>query len=383
MKKLVIDVNSIIPLFMQGYLSGIGRTTLELVREMDRLRDSLPFEILLYTQNIRGFTPRDFGISLPYRNLFLPSKDYINPYITPFRLRTLLTRYDLWHCPHNDGDVDNIGKTIFTLHDLFVLTCPGEFPEKVAERVRRIFPEKLGKCRAIITCSESSKNDIIRFFDIDPGKIHVTYWGINHAIFKPVENREFLKKELATKYGIDEPYFFACSCNYRRKNTVELIKAYNLLAKQNPENDLVVLWNYYGADIEELVRDNSRIHLIRRVSDEDLAKLYNGATATYYPSKYEGFGLPILESMACGTPVVTARNSSLPEIGLDIASYLETNDIEGILSSMENIEKGAAFAPAAVSRGIERASSFTWERCAEKTLDVYKNIFKTITTSKI
>jgi glycosyltransferase involved in cell wall biosynthesis len=371
MKRLVIDVNSIIPLFMQGYLSGIGRTTLELVREIDRLKQDLPFEILLYTQNIRGFTPRDFDISLPYRNLFLPSKDYINPYITPFRLRTLLTRYDLWHCPHNDGDVDNIRKTIFTLHDLLVLTCPGEFPEKEAERVRRIFPGKLDECRAIITCSESSKNDIIRFFDIYPSKIHVIYWGINHAVFKPVEDKELLKEELAKKFGIDNSYLFTCSCGYRRKNTVELIKAYNLLAKQHPENDLVVLWNYYGADIEALVRNNSRIHLIRRVSDEDLAKLYNGATATYYPSKYEGFGLPVLESMACGTPVVTAWNSSLLEVGLDIAAYLETNDVEGILLSMEKLESGNVFSPDRIKCGIEHAQKFTWKRCAEKTLDVH------------
>jgi glycosyltransferase involved in cell wall biosynthesis len=371
-KRLVIDVNSIIPLFMQGYLSGIGRTTLELVEEIDRLKSDLPFEIVLYTQNIRGFTPRDFGISLPYRNLFLPSKDYINPYITPFRMRTLLTQYDLWHCPHNDGDVDNVKKSIYTLHDLLVLTCPGEFSEKQAERVRKVLPKKLNKCRAIITCSESSKNDIIRYFDIDPGKIHVTYWGINHALFKPADDKAFLRKELTAKFGINKPYFFACSCNYKRKNTIELIKAYNLLSKQHPENDLVVVWNYYGKDIEELTRDNNRIHLIRRVSDEDLAKLYNGAIATYYPSKYEGFGLPILESMACGTPVVTANNSSLPEIGLDIASYLETNDVDGILSSMEKIENGNAFAPNSIDRGINHASTFTWKRCAEKTLDVYQ-----------
>lgn len=240
------------------------------------------------------------------------------------------------------------------------------------ERVRKVLPKKLNKCRAIITCSESSKNDIIRYFDIDPGKIHVTYWGINHALFKPADDKAFLRKELTAKFGINKPYFFACSCNYKRKNTIELIKAYNLLSKQHPENDLVVVWNYYGKDIEELTRDNNRIHLIRRVSDEDLAKLYNGAIATYYPSKYEGFGLPILESMACGTPVVTANNSSLPEIGLDIASYLETNDVDGILSSMEKIENGNAFAPNSIDRGINHASTFTWKRCAEKTLDVYQ-----------
>lgn len=370
--RVYIDINSIVPLKSMGYLTGVGRTTFELIKEIDLIKDELPFDIVLYLQNIRGITPADFGISLPYKNLFLPSRDYINKFISPFHIRTALTKYDLWHCPHNSDYVDNVSKTIFTIHDLIFLTCEGEFPREAVERVQRELPLQLKQSKAVITCSQSTKKDMIKFFDIPADKIHVIYWGINHALFKPFENKKQIKEELNTKFGIDKPYFFSVSCGYGRKNTVKLLKAYHLLLEKNPLNDLIVIWKNYKDDVNELIQSsNGRICALSNISDEDLAKLYNGATATFYPSKYEGFGLPLLESMACGTPVVTCRNSSLEEIGGDIAIYVETEDTESILSVMESIENDKYDRKDIAVRGIIHALKFTWKECAKQTIAVY------------
>ena len=370
-KRVCIDINSIVPLKSMGYLTGVGRTTFELVKEIDRLKDELPFDIVLYLQNIRGITPADFGISLPYKNLYLPFRDYINKFISPVHIRTALTRYDLWHCPHNSDYVDNVSKTIFTMHDMLMYTYPAEFSPEAHKKFENVVLHNMRSCRAVITCSQSTKNDIVRYIGINPDKIHVIYWGINHHLFKPYPDKEYLKDKLAKKFAINNPYFFSVSCGYKRKNTIELIHAYNDLAKQNPVNDLVLVWNHYGKDVEELLKKNSRIHILKNISDEDLMELYNGATATYFPSKYEGFGLPVLESMACGIPVVTCKNSSLTEVGGDIAFYVKSEDAQGILETMENMENETGNRESLILQGIQYASRFTWEKCAKQTIAVY------------
>ncbi|MDR3062473.1 MAG: glycosyltransferase family 4 protein, partial [Dysgonamonadaceae bacterium] len=291
-RRVCIDINSIVPLIARGFLTGVGRTTLELVKEIDRIKEELPFEIMLYLQNIKGIAPVNFGISLPYKNLFLPSRDSIDRFISPFHIRTTLTKSDLWHCPHNIGQVDNVRKTIFTIHDMIAFRCTGEFEYQGVLKGLKEFPSLLQKSKAIITCSQSSKNDIIELMGVNPDNIQVTYWGVRHDLFKPLVDKEDIRKYLAEKYNINKPYFFAVSCGYGRKNTLQLLEAYVRLLKNNPDNDLVAIWNGYGEDAAQLIgKGRGRIHILNNVRDDDLVQLYNAATSLFFPSSYEGFGL--------------------------------------------------------------------------------------------
>ncbi|GHT75436.1 glycosyl transferase [Bacteroidia bacterium] len=361
------------PIISRGYLTGVGRTTYELVTALDKMKEEIPFDIVLYSQNTKNISSKNLGFSFESKHISLPYRESTNRILSFFSIREYFAKADLWHCPHNSDWVGRLSKTIFTIHDLIILNCKNEFPWKEVEKVKKELPPLLHQCKAIITCSESSKNDLIRFFDIDPDKIHVTYWGVRHDLFKPLTDKEDIKSYLWKKYNINKPYFFSVSCGYGRKNTLQLLEAYLQLLKNNPDNDLVVIWNNYGEDVIQLLeKSKDRIHILNNVRDEDLVRLYSAATSLFFPSSYEGFGLPILESMACGIPVVTCDNSSLREVGGEVAIYTPSPDVSDLKKVMENFENGNYNVASLSNKGIERASTFTWKKCARETLDIYK-----------
>lgn len=123
---------------------------------------------------------------------------------------------------------------------------------------------------------------------------------------------------------------------------------------------------------------SDKVHFVQGLSNEELADMYSSATATFFPSKYEGFGLPILESMASGTPVVTCKNSSLEEVGGNAAIYVEPEDIRTMSIWMENFENRCVDYEKIKMACIKQASLFTWEKCAEKTIDVYKKCLESL-----
>lgn len=362
MKKVVIDINSVLPLYRRGWISGIGRTTKELVEQLASIGD-LPFELMLYSQNVRGISGRKMGLGLECRHLFLPHKPKVNQLIGKTRLRELATGYDLLHIPHNFEWVRRPDRTVVTIHDAMFFARPDEVFDH--EYAQRTYPTLARRCRAIITCSESSKRDIANYMDIAEDKIFVCPWGYNRDLFFPHEDDR-----------ADKPYFLCVSCSLGRKNTMAVVKAYEQLAKQKPEHKLIMVWSNAPKEVvdfcsQDHLRDN--VSIVNGVSDEQLAQLYNGATALFFPSRYEGFGLPVLEAMACGTPVVTCRNSSLPEVGGDAALYVDPDDTNAMLTYMERFEQGELKKSDLSERCLSQASKFSWQRCAEQTIDVYKH----------
>lgn len=372
-KKLLIDINSVVPYFVSGKVNGIGRTTRELLMALAQ-EECIPFEIILYSQNMKGIGGRNLQLPFKCKHLYFPHRENYDKLLAKFPIKDWFTGYDIMHIPHNFEYVRHPEQCIVTLHDMILFTCPDEFSFDSIEYSRKIVPPFMRKVKSVITCSESSKNDIIKYMDINPDKIYVTYWGIDHSKFRRLNKCAIDRINLFERYGIKKPYLFSVSCGIGRKNTIELLKAYSLLLKNQPKNDMVIVWKTITHEAMQIVKkSNGRIHVLQDISDEDLVQLYNYATATYYPSKYEGFGLPILESMACGTPVVTGRNSSLQEIGSDIAIYVQSEDAQGILEIMENMENAVYDMQSLSNLGINHALQFTWGNCAKKTLSVYND----------
>ena len=369
-KRVCIDISSTLLLVSRGYLSGIGRTTYELISQFDKMKNELPFDIVLFSQNTKHISSLNLGLGLASKHLNLPNRKWIDSLLSQFRVKNLFCPSNLWHVPHNFGITDNLESTIFTLHDMLMYTRLDEFPHGAYKKAYKTVPPAMRKCKGILTCSNSTKNDIVQYMPVNPDKVQVVYWGVNHAIFYP-RDIESSQSYLKDKYQIERPYFFSVSCNYKRKNTPQLIESYLKLLKNMPLNDLVIIWNDFGEDIKSMIESSGgRIHVLNNIDDNDLAKLYSCATASFYPSSYEGFGLPVLESMACGTPCVTCNNSSLSEVGGDAAIYI--NSANEILTAMVELESGQYDLVSLRERGITHASQFTWERCAKETIDFYK-----------
>ena len=361
MKRVVIDVNSAMPQYSRGWTSGIGRTTNELVEAFNRC-ENLPFEIMLYSQNTKGISAKQMGTHFQTRHIPLPHKPWMNRFIGMTHLREICTGYDLLHIPHNFEWVRNPAKTIVTIHDAMFFACPDEVFDH--EYARKVYPTLARRCRGIITCSESSKQDIMKYMDVKEEKVFVCPWGYRANLFHPIKRD---KK--------NHPYFLSVSCSTGRKNTMSVIRAYEKFIKRGGDHELVLVWPNTPKEVLAYCRKeklNNHIYILKDVDDEQLSLLYNEATATFFPSRYEGFGLPVLESMACGTPVVTCHNSARPEVGGDAALYVEPDDIESMCRYMEQFEQGILQKESFSSACIDQASKFSWERCAEQTIKAYE-----------
>lgn len=366
MKKILIDANPVVPYLAFGKINGIGRTNLELIRELDRQKQNLPFKIELFTQNLKGISAKRLNTGFKTRHLFLRNIENHNIISRKLHLREIISRYDLQHITHNYEIVNNPDKCIVTIHDAMFFSYPENFLG--AEKNRKVIPPFAKKARHIITISENSKKEIMEFMNVPEEKITVIPWGIDHNLLYPHHPGP-------NKWSKDSPYFISVSCDIGRKNSISVIRSYLEFSKNKPDHYLIMVWPNPSDEAVKLVDENNlkdKVHFVYRLSNEELADLYAGATASFFPSLYEGFGLPVLESMACGVPCVTCRNSSLEEVGGKSAIYVEPFDIKEMASLMEKFENGDMNTLELKSLSIEQAEKFSWEKCAMKTVEVYK-----------
>lgn len=373
MKRLLIDVNSLVPYYLNGKMTGIGRTTLELVQALGKLKNP-PFEITLYSQNMKGIGAKNTRLPFKYCHFYYPNREKYNKLLAKTSLKEWCTGYDLMHIPHNFDYLHRPERCLITLHDaLFMKMQEEAFGH---DKMKRLVPPLMHQCAHIATCSVSSKRDIIETMGIDPEKIDVIYWGIKHDIFHPLPKEEVSAYLQSQK--LEHPYFLGVSCNAERKRTHILVRCFLDFCKhQQAVHDLVLVWQTPPNELMEEIKKHpygERIHFISLVSDEELAKLYNGASALFFPSAYEGFGLPILEAMACGTPVFTCRNSSLNEIGGDAAHYLDEPIEISIPQVMAKWEKGFPDSRRRIEEGLMRAQMFSWEKTAEAYVSLYDKL---------
>lgn len=271
------------------------------------------------------------------------------------------------------------GKRIVTVHDMVYKT----FPETVRGRTRFMLEtglqRSLHRADLIVTDSAFSKSEIIRYFPATEEKIRVVPCGVDRIRFSPMPPTAAPAIEaLKQRMGLQTSYFLYLGTLEPRKNLDRLIRAYALLKQQHPDAPQLVLAGGYGWRNNSIYQLTESLHLqedvlfTEYVLEEDVQPLLCGALAFVFPSVYEGFGMPPLEAMACGTPVLTTRAASLPEVVGDCAVIVDPHHTEDIAQGMERLFQDAALRERLRQDGLRRAAMFSWENAAAALYDVYQ-----------
>lgn len=202
-------------------------------------------------------------------------------------------------------------------------------------------------------------------------KIKVIYHGLDHNLFK-------INKDLKVNFELPKKFILCAGSIEPRKNLISLLKAYNNLDMSIKKEYKLILTGFKGWENQEIVslinQNKDYVNYLGYISDEELVAVYNLATLFVYPSFYEGFGLPVLEAMACGTPVVCSNTTSLPEVGGDAVVYCDPYNVDDIREKMETVLDDENLQKEMIVKGLERAKQFTWEKAAKEHIKVFKSV---------
>ena len=270
---------------------------------------------------------------------------------------------------------------VATIHDLAFEHLPETFTRRGSLQLKLTVRRTAQKAARIATVSEYSRQDLLRTYKLPPEKVAVTYNGVEPHFTPQAQLDEVA--EIKQQFGIERDYLLAVGSLQPRKNLVRLIRAYAKLRAESesfsPQLVIVGRKLWLAEEIFAEVRRQrwaEDVILTGYVSDNDLPKLYRQATAFVYPSLFEGFGLPPVEAMACGTPVITSDVSSLPEVTGRAALLIDPKNQTSIESALLQIMRDQELRAEMRERGIEQAKKFTWQAAAEKTLQLYQESFE-------
>ena len=271
-------------------------------------------------------------------------------------------------------------KKVLTLHDL----TPILFPEMHTRETNLTWKSSLkfikNRTNVMICDSISTKNDCIKLLNIPEKRLRVIPLSADEQ-YKPLKNKKQIHDELKQEYNIDTPFILFVGTLEKRKNVPTLLKSFYKLKKCKIEHKLVIVggkgWKYTKIfDLIEELNLKDDVIFTDYVTDEYLVKLYNAADLFVYPSLYEGFGLPPLEAMACGCPVITSNTSSLPEVVGDAGIMIDPNDIDSLTESMHKILTDNELRKEMSRKSLERAGMFSWKKTTKETWDVYEDALK-------
>jgi glycosyltransferase involved in cell wall biosynthesis len=332
---------------------------------------------------------KDYNVSvlcqqdIKFNNINMIHKNYTSNYKRILAEQIMLlkefNKYDLIHFIDYSSPLIKIKKPfIVTIHDLSYYKYPETFTYGSRKIKKIIAPYSIKNATRIIADSNNTKKDILSMFNVNEEKIKVIYPG--RPNYQRIEDINEIKK-VKRKYRISGEYILYLGTLEPRKNILSLIDAYYNLIKEEISENLVIAgkkgWLY--SDIFEKVNHlklSDRIIFVGFVDEKDKPALYSGAKVFIYPSLYEGFGLPPLEAMTCGTPVIASRTSSLPEVIEESGIYINPRDINSISQALYDLIKNKNLRNKLKELGIKRSRFFDWKKTVEQVLEVYNEILR-------
>jgi glycosyltransferase involved in cell wall biosynthesis len=260
---------------------------------------------------------------------------------------------------------------VVTIHDVLALSMPQYFSAVIAQRFKRLARRSARRAARVLTDSDHSRGEIVEHLGVAPERVEVIPPGVE-ARFRPAEpSAEWLNE----RFGIDRPYILSVGTLEPRKNLAGVIAAFERCNGFGGEVALVVVggrgWKMAPID-SALRRTTTRLIATGYVEDEELVRLYAGATCFVFPSFGEGFGFPVLEAMACGTAVITSERTSIPEIAAGAAALVDPSSVEELAAAIDDVVRNAERRDELRRAGLERSRRFSWAACAERTAAVYR-----------
>lgn len=353
---------------------GIGEYSFELLKKFEEFKISnLKFRIYLKAKPLVHMPKERDG----WKYRVIGPKKMWTQFALPFNLYFGAKRPKIFFSPSHYSPRFSPVKTAISIMDLSYIKFPELFNKDDLYQLNNWTKYSAQKASKIFTISNASRDDILKEYKVRKENVVVTYPGVKELKAENLKLKSM--DELKKKYGISSSYILFVGTLQPRKNIVRLIEA---LAKLKEKDISLVVVGKKGWQYEEILAAPSRVGVSERVkfldfvSDEDLPPLYKNAVCYALPSLYEGFGLPVLEAMKFGCPVVTSNVSSLPEAGGDAALYFNPEDVDDIVKSLESIIQSSELRDKLIKKGYEQVKKFSWEKTAKETLKVLEALGK-------
>ena len=377
--KIVINA---IPLLSK--LTGIGRYALEICKRISVLDHDADLSYFYgyynkklymtdippsgqFTKKIKNFLGKYYYIKKTTRECLL--------FLSRFSSQT----FDLYWEP-NIVPIEHIQSKylVTTVHDFSFQHYPECLPQENKEYLQKHFWKNVKKSDRIITGSQYIKDEIVDQLHYDAARVEVIHHGIDHEYFQRLD-RATLQGFIA-EHNLPKNFILFVGSIEPRKNLKNALLAYNSLPAAFKKEYKFVLAGFSGWKNEEVMKiirkEKENIVYLGYLSNQDLAYLYNLASVFLYPSLYEGFGLPPLEAMACGTPVIVSDSSSLPEVCRDAAYYIDPRSTESISDGIMKVTSDSELRSTLAQKGIDRANMFSWDASAGKHLSLFNEVLQ-------
>lgn len=371
---------------LRSPLTGIGQYVLNLaiaLRDVEAMRFDYFYEYS-WSEAISS-APPSYGYRLKplVKRIFPLAKPlYRSVQQRMFSAGMRRSRPDLYHEP-NFVPYRFDGPTVLTVHDLSWIRFPGTHPPERVRLLDRLLPAGIRQASHLLVDSEFVRNEVIDYYGVPESKVTRVPLAAR-SIFRPTPPES--RRETMAQHGLQECSYFLCVGAFEpRKNVRIALRAHARLPGELRKRYPLVLVGKRGwlsSDLEREAREplqRGEIALLGYVSESVLADLYGSATALLYPSIYEGFGLPPLEAMACGTPVLLSNASSLPEVGGQAAIMHDPHDVEALSDAMRHLMEDSGFRKDRAAASLQQAQRFSWQETARQTAAVYNAVVNAVT----
>ncbi len=358
-------------------ITGTGRYLMNILDGLQSVPSN--HDYYLFTSNIELFKNSIFKI------ITLKEPNRLDKVYSPFWLNVILPdilkkhNFDVYFTTNILVPIVDLSKTkrISVVHDVIHKVYKEHYPFSYRAYLDLFLPQSLKESDRVITVSEYSKSDIIKYFKVESGKISVIPANVATNL-KPISKEEDLhKEEVIKKYNLPKKFILFVGSIEKRKNIVALLQIIEILQKRGTDIQLVMAGRPgYGFNEfkERILGSNSFVKYLDFVNDEDLVYLYNSAFAFVFPSFYEGFGIPPLEAMQCGVPVIASNTSSLPEVLGEGAILINPNNIDGYVNEIIRLDTDIDYYNQVKERGIKRSKNFSIGNSAKALIEIFDNL---------